>query len=42
MPVLSCCAATVRELLKIVQVPALSDKVYTAGTLDRHDGCVNP
>lgn len=42
MPVLSCCAATVRELLKIVQVPALSGKVYMAGALDRHDGRVNP
>lgn len=42
MPVLSCYVSTVCELLKIVQAPASSGRVYTAGTLDGLVGIVNP
>lgn len=42
MPVLSSYVSTLCELLKIVQAPASSGEVYTAGTLDRQAGIVNP
>lgn len=42
MPVLSCYVSTLCELLKIVQAPASSGKVYTAGAVGRRAGIVNP
>lgn len=42
MPVLSCYVSTLCELLKIVQAPTSSGKVYTACAVDRQAGPVNP